>query len=100
YKARSVNPLVNAGAIAAVSLVKAKGEKDRWNKVIANLEGFAGSSHLPVLEKVYDSEYETAFGNRGIANLLFNWERLYAPPEESLRVYTRQCSVGINTKDL
>jgi glutaminase len=100
YKARSVNPLVNAGAIAAVSLVKAKSEKDRWQKVHANLRGFAGSSDLPVLEKVYDSEYETAFGNRGIANLLFNWERLYAEPEESLRVYTRQCSVGINTKDL
>ncbi len=100
YKARSVNPMVNAGALAAVSLVKAHGEKDRWQKVHANLEGFAGSPNLPVLEKVYDSEYETAFGNRGIANLLFNYDRLYAPPEEVLRVYTRQCSVGINTKDL
>ena len=100
YKARSVNPLVNAGAIAAVSLVKAKNEKDRWRKIHANLENFAGDPNLPVLEKVYDSEYSTAFGNRGIANLLFNWERLYADPEESLRVYTRECSVGVNTKDL
>ncbi len=99
YKAHSVNPLVNAGAIAAVSLVKAKNEKDRWQQVLANLEGFAGEK-LPVLEKVYDSEYTTAFGNRGIANLLFNWERLYSEPEEALRVYTRQCSVGINTVDL
>lgn len=100
YKARSVNPMVNAGAIAAVSLVKASSEKDRWQKILANLEGFAGEPKLPVLEKVYDSEYETAFGNRGIANLLFNYERLYCPPEEALRVYTRQCSVGVNTKDL
>ena len=99
YKARSVNPLVNAGAIAAVSLVKAKGEKERWALVKGNLEGFAGEK-LPLLEKVYDSEYSTAWGNRGIANLLYNWERLYADPEESLRVYTRQCSVGVNTKDL
>ena len=100
YKARSVNPMVNAGAIAAVSLVKASNEKDRWQKVLANLEGFAGDPHLPVLQKVYDSEYETAFGNRGIANLLFNWERLYSEPEQALRVYTKQCSVGVNTKDL
>ncbi len=100
YKARSVNPLVNAGAIAAVSLVKAKDEKDRWQQVLGNLRGFAGSDELPLLEKVYDSEYQTAWGNRGIANLLYNWERLYADPEESLRVYTKQCSVGINTKDL
>ena len=52
------------------------------------------------IKEVYDSEYETAWGNRGIANLLYNYERLYADPEESLRVYTRQCSIGINAKDL
>ena len=39
YKAPSVNPLVNAGAIAAVSLVKAKNENERWQKVLTNLEG-------------------------------------------------------------
>lgn len=100
YKAKSVNPLVNAGAIAAVSLVKAKNEKDRYAQVLANLEGFAGDPKLPLLEKVYDSEYSTAFGNRGIANLLYNSERLYAEPEEALRVYTKQCSIGINTRDL
>ena len=100
YKAKSVNPLVNAGAIAAVSLVQAKNEKDRWAKILANLEDFAGDPKLPLLEKVYDSEYTTAFGNRGIANLLFNSERLYCEPEEALRVYTKECSVGVNTRDL
>jgi len=53
-----------------------------------------------VLEKVYESEYTTAFGNRGIANLLCNWGRLYSEPEEALRVYTRECSVGVSAKDL
>jgi glutaminase len=99
YKAHSVNPLVNAGAIAAVSLVQANSEQERWNKVAQNLSDFAGRP-LTVLEKVYDSEYTTAFGNRGIANLLYNWERLYSDPEEALRVYTRECSVGVNAKDL
>ena len=99
YEDRSVNPLVNAGAIAAVSLVNAKSEKDRWKQVNANLEAFAGSK-LPLLKDVYDSEYETAWGNRGIANLLFNYGRLYCDAEEALRVYTKQCSVAINTKDL
>jgi glutaminase len=99
YEDRSVNPLVNAGAIAAVSLVNAESEEDRWKQVNANLEAFAGSE-LPLLEEVYDSEYETAWGNRAIANLLFNYGRLYCEPEEALRVYTKQCSVGINAKDL
>ena len=99
YKARSVNPLVNAGAIAAVSLVQATSEQERWNKVQQNLSDFAGRP-LTVLEKVYESEYTTAWGNRGIANLLFNWKRLYSEPEEALRVYTRQCSVGVSARDL
>jgi glutaminase len=99
YKARSVNPLVNAGAIAAVSLVKASSEEDRWNQVSQNLSDFAGRP-LTVLEKVYESEYTTAWGNRGIANLLYNWGRLYSDPEEALRVYTRECSVGVSARDL
>ncbi len=99
YDSRSVNPMVNAGAIAAVSLVNAGSEKERWNKVAGNINDYAGRE-LQVLEDVYDSEYETAWGNRAIANLLYNYERLYADPEESLRVYTRQCSIGINTEDL
>ena len=99
YPSRSGNPLVNAGAIAAVSLVEAKDEDDRWRLVHDNIEGFAGSE-LPVLEEVYTSEIETAWSNRAIANLLYNYERLYADPEETLRVYTRHCSIGINVEDL
>jgi glutaminase len=96
---RSVNPMVNAGAIAAVSLVQATSEQDRWNKILDNFNGYAGTT-LTVLEEVYDSEYETAFGNRAIANLLFNYGRLYSDPEEAMRVYTRECSVGVSAKDL
>ncbi len=99
YPERSVNPLVNAGAIAAVSLLEAKSEEERWNKVLGNISGYAGRP-LKVLEEVYQSEYETAWSNRGIANLLYNYGRLYSEPEEALRVYTKQCSIGINTVDL
>jgi glutaminase len=42
YEQRSVNPLVNAGAIAAVSLVQASSEAERWNKVLQNISDFAG----------------------------------------------------------
>jgi len=96
---RSVNPLVNAGAIAAVSMVEANGEQARWKMVHDNLNGFAGAQ-LPLLKEVYDSEYSTSWSNRAIANLLFNYERLYSDPEEALIVYTKQSSVGITTRQL
>lgn len=98
-EARSVNPSVNAGAIAAVSMVKAKSEKERWKLVLQNLSDYAGSD-LELMDDVYDSEYSTSWGNRAIANLLYNYERLYSEPEEALRVYTKQCSVGVSAKDL
>ncbi len=96
---RSVNPMVNAGAIAAVSMVKANSEAQRWKMVLDNLSDFAGTP-LPLLEEVYRSEYETSWSNRGIANLLYNYERLYCDPEEALRVYTKQSSVGVTTGEL
>ncbi len=99
YDERSVNPLVNAGAIATVSLVNADTERQRWSRVRRNLENFAGTD-LPLLEEVFQSEYDTAWSNRGIANLLFNYNRLYCEPEEALRVYTKQCSIGVSAKEL
>ena len=98
-KARSVNPLVNAGAIASVSMVKAKNEEERWRLVLDNMSNFAGEP-LKLMEKVFQSEYTTAWSNRGIANNLYNYQRLYSDPEEALRVYTKQCSVGVTTQQL
>lgn len=98
-EARSANPSVNAGAIAAVSMVEASSEADRWRQVLRNLSDFAGRD-LELIQEVYDSEYNTAWSNRAIANLLFNYERLYCQPEEALVVYTKQCSVGVNARDL
>jgi glutaminase len=97
--ARSVNPLVNAGAIAQVSMVTAINEEERWSKVLRNLSDFAGDD-LVLMVEVFKSEYESSWSNRAIANLLYNYGRLYSEPEEAIRVYTKQCSVGVSTKQL
>ncbi len=99
YKARSVNPLVNAGAIAAVSMLPAKTEAERSAMAIDNLSQFAGAK-LTVMKDIFDSEYASAWSNRAIANLLYNYERLYSDPEEAMKVYTEQCSVGVTAKQL
>ena len=52
------------------------------------------------MDKVFHSEYTTAWGNRGIVNNLYNYKRLYSDPEEALRVYTKQCSVGVTARQL
>lgn len=99
FKARSVNPLVNAGAMASVSMVIAKSEKERWALILDNMNNFSGE-RLKLMDEVFQSEYTTAWSNRGIANNLYNYQRLYSDPEEVLRVYTKQCSVGVTTQQL
>jgi glutaminase len=96
---RADNPFVNPGAIATVSLVKANGAQERWNKIISYYDKFAGEK-LSVLEDIYKSEAETNYRNRGIAHILFNSGHLYAEPLECTDVYTKQCSVGVTCKQL
>jgi glutaminase len=96
---RADNPFVNPGAIATVSLVKAKNAQERWDKIIGCYNKFAGEK-LTVLEDIYKSEAETNFRNRGIAHILFNSGHLYAEPLECTDVYTKQCSVGVTCKQL
>lgn len=96
---RSVNPLVNAGAIATVSLIKAKNAKQKWNIIESNLENFTGTD-LKVQQDIYKSETDTNVKNQSIARLLSNYGRLYDDVEESVDLYTRMCSVGVNTEEL
>jgi glutaminase len=95
----SGNPLVNAGAIATVSLLHAKNAADRWNQILDFYSQAAGEK-LVLIDDVYKSEAATNQGNRALAALLVKYERLYADPAESVDVYTKQCSVGVNTRQL
>jgi len=96
---KAINPLVNAGAIASVSLVKANGPDDRWQKILAYQSKFAGEP-LHLIDDVYKSEAATNFRNRGIAEILLNNKNLFCDAPEACDVYTKQCSIGVTAKQL
>ncbi len=93
-------PLVNAGAIAACSMIRPTGDADaKW----AAIRGFIGElagSEVEVIDELYRSESATNFNNRSIAWLLRNYGRIYDDPELSLDLYTRQCSLGVTARQL
>jgi glutaminase len=93
------NPLVNAGAIAAVSFVPAANADERWQKIIDNLSAFAGRS-LTVDQEVYRSESETNTRNKAIAWLMTAYDSMGSDAVEALDLYTRACSVSVSAKDL
>jgi len=96
---RSVNPFVNAGAMATTSLLAARTPEERWAKVKATLDAFAGRA-LGIDEEVYRSEAATNQHNVAIARLLESYGRFYADVPSTVDVYTRQCSVAVTAKDL
>jgi glutaminase len=53
-----------------------------------------------VNQEVYKSESETNLRNRAISGLLKAYEVIKGDPAEALDLYTRQCSVSVNAKDL
>ena len=94
-----MNPLVNPGAIATTSMVKGADAKERWARIIGIQDDFAGRS-LEVNQEVYKSESETNQRNRAIAMLMSAYGRIKSDPLEATDLYTRQCSINVNAKDL
>jgi len=93
------NPFVNAGAIAATSWVKAKDSTERWMKILANMNMFAGRE-LSFNEIVYHSELNDNKRNQAIAKLLHAYGHMGSDPLEATTVYTKQCSVNVSSHDL
>jgi glutaminase len=95
----SVNPLVNSGAIAAVSMVKAASAEARFDTILDWFNQLSAAK-LSVIEDVYKSEAATNQRNRAHAYILAASERIYSEPMDATDVYTRQCSIGVTAKQL
>ncbi|MGL4996766.1 MAG: glutaminase, partial [Deefgea sp.] len=96
---RTMNPMVNAGAIAATSLAPGANADEKWQFIEDGLSRFAGRK-LTLNREVYDSEAATNLRNRGIAKLLEGYDRMYFDALEATDIYTKQCSLNVSARDL
>ena len=99
YHGAEMNPLVNAGAITTTGLVTGKDYDGIWSKILAKYEQFAGRE-LTVLNDIYESEAATNQRNQAIASLMHAYGHIDDNFLRATDIYTRQCSVGVNAKDL
>jgi glutaminase len=93
------NALVNAGAIATTGLIGGSSADERWKSILAYY-GKAAGEKLKLIDEVYRSEAATNQGNRALAALLVKYDRMHSDPGEAVDIYTKQCSVGVNVKQL
>jgi len=99
YKGAEMNAMVNPGAITATSMVSGASYDEIWNKIATFYNDFAGRQ-LKVLQDVYESEAATNQRNQAISMLMFAYGHIKDNPLRACDIYTKQCSVGVNAKDL
>ncbi|MCB1689494.1 MAG: glutaminase A [Halioglobus sp.] len=99
YQGSEMNPLVNAGAITATSMVSGNSRDEIWNKILHFYEDFAGRK-LAVNQEVFESEAATNQRNQAIASLMYAYGHIKDNPAQATDIYTEQCSVSVNVQDL
>src|SRR5436190_283944 len=99
HKGEKINPLVNPGAIAATSLVKGVDSIAKWKSILQKQSEFAGRK-LALNMPVYISEAGDNLRNQAIAHLLLAYGRMYFDPVQATDIYTKQCAINVNAKDL
>ncbi|MCX6247367.1 MAG: glutaminase A [Bacteroidetes bacterium] len=98
-RGKEINPLVNPGAIAATSLVAGKDSAVKWKHIVDVQSAFAGRQ-LSLNMPVYISEAGDNLRNQAIAHLLLAYGRMYFDPVQATDIYTKQCALNVNAKDL
>jgi glutaminase len=94
-----MNSLVNPGAIATTSMVKGSTRDEVWKSILDYYSDFAGRP-LTVDQEVFKSEADTNQRNQAIGYLMYAYGYIKANPLQATDVYTEQCSVAVNAKDL
>jgi len=94
-----INPLVNPGAITATSMVQGGTRDEVWKKILGFHSDFAGRP-LSVNKEVFDSEAATNQRNQAIGALMYAYGFIKANPAQATDIYTEQCSISVNAKDL
>ena len=97
--APEMNPLVNPGAISATSMVTGSNADAVWKKIMDFHNDSAGRQ-LTVQQDVYKSESDTNQRNQAIGALMFAYGYIKSNWQQAVDLYTRQCSIGVNARDL
>lgn len=98
-KNHTINSFDNGGAIATTSLLYQHDKQKFTNSIIDNMSDFA-CQKLIINNKVFNSEISNSDHNLAIAHLLKSYNKFYGDIDTCLDVYTKQCSVMVNTQDV
>lgn len=93
------NPFINAGAIVIADMIVTLYQNPKED-FLSFLRTISGSDTINYNPKVAQSEKDTGFRNRALANFLKSFGNIENDVDEVLEFYFHQCSVELSCKEL
>lgn len=94
---RPYNPLINSGALAMCSLLL---DKISFKEILRYARAIMSDPKVDIDKKVFESEMKTCSRNRSIAYLLESKGIITTDVEETLKLYTKMCSLSVTAESL
>jgi len=97
---RPLNPMINSGAIATLTLVRGKTFTDKFQRVLEFAETITGNNKLALNDLVYHSEAATGDRNRSLAYYMKSTGVITGDVDQLLDVYFKLCSLQVTCRDV
>ncbi|WP_052812801.1 glutaminase A [Desulfonatronum thioautotrophicum] len=97
---RPLNPMINSGAIAGLTMVHGAAMEEKFQRVFTLIKKMAGNDKLVVNQNVYHSEVQTGDRNRSLAYFMKSTGIIDTDVDTLLDVYFRLCSVEVTCSDV
>jgi len=97
---RPFNPMINAGALVATSLVHGEDREEKVGRLLEKLRVYAGNPDLHVDEELLAEELAANDRNLGLSYLMRSLGMLEGDLYENLAVYLSTCCVRVTGRDL
>lgn len=97
---KPMNPMINSGAIATVSMISGEGADEKFERILRFTRKITNNPNIEINEEVYKSEKETGHRNRALAYFMKSTGVIEPEVEEILDVYFKQCSIEVTCKDI
>lgn len=99
-KNRPLNPMVNAGAIAGVSLISGETAEEKINRILKFTRKITGNNNIDVNMDVFNSEKLTGDRNRALAYYMKGTGNIEGNVDDILDVYSMACSMEVTCRDI
>ncbi|WP_082234298.1 glutaminase A [Halobacillus massiliensis] len=97
---KPLNPMINAGALAVSDMIHGHTTEEKVGRLLSFLHELTDDQSIKVNEGVAASEFETAYLNRSLLYYLKQHGVINGDVEDTLKVYTHQCSIDVNVQSL